>query len=467
MDEAGKKIAETILRFYPKTQNVTAYLGKGHNAGDTLVALLHLKEAGWSISIQTNISQRHLAPLTQKKLMALGLEYFQKQETPKPGSLLLDGLLGIGAKGPLRGKIAGLAEAMNHYRNENDCTVVALDIPSGVDGNTGEVYEHAVIADHTITIGYPKTGLLNSQAINHVGALSLVTLNALKPEIAGETATPHMICEHSLSRNRRDFSTHKGQAGRVGIWAGSAGMLGAAVLTARGALHAGAALVTVFVSPDLYQTLAAMMPAEIMLRPSESPLEMLEHNFDAIAIGPGMGEPNKQISSELLEVIEKASIPTVLDADMLNLIAREEALGLLTAYSILTPHPGEMHRLFPKSSELTREETVKDFTENNNATLLYKGARTLVSRKGEPLYVNSSGTPAMATAGQGDILSGLIAGLCAQGYEQLEATKMGAWLAGHGCQMAIAEEEESEETLTASSSLRFLPKAFLSLPRRP
>lgn len=466
MDEAGYKIAQKVLHYFPKVKKVTAYLGKGHNAGDAIVALQHLKEAGWTVNIQTNILQRGLAPLTQKKLMALGVNYYQNQQKPESGSVLLDGLLGIGAKGPLRDKVAGLAEAINHHRNENNCSVVALDIPSGVDGDTGEIYEHAVEADLTITIGFPKTGLLTSRALNHVGALSLIKLDALKPEISGELSTLHLICEHSLSRKRRKFDTHKGTAGRVAIWAGSLGMLGAAALTATAALKAGAGLVTIFILPELFHTLAAMIPSEVMLRPSTSPLEMLDSGFNAIAMGPGMGNPEESISQELLEVAAKSDKPVILDADMLNLIASKGVLDQLTQHNILTPHPGEMARLMPESRNLTREETVSTFTQSSPATLLFKGARTIVSQKGSPLFINSSGTPAMATAGQGDVLTGIIVGLCAQGYEQLEATKLAAWLAGEAAQIAIAEEHDTDETLTASSVLAHLHKAFAQIDRR-
>lgn len=465
MDEAGFKIAQKILHYYPNIWKATAYIGKGHNAGDAIVVLQHLKEAGWEVNIQTNILLRSLAPLTQKKIISLGLEYNQNQKRPTPGSILIDGLLGIGAKGPLRNEIKGLAEAINHHRNEHDCTVVALDIPSGLNGDTADVNENTVVADHTITIGFPKVGLLNSQVVDYVGAISLVTLEALKPEITEEKATPHLISEHSLTRKRRNFSTHKGQAGRVAIWAGSTGMLGAAALTTKAALLSGAGLITVFIEPSLYPILATMVPPEIMLRPSSSPLDMTKEHFDTFAIGPGIGSPSELISDGLIELIKQSTKPIVIDADMLNLIAKLDALSCLPPTSILTPHPGEMRRIFPASANLTREETVLQFLEKHPVTLLYKGARTIVAQRESPIFVNSSGSPAMATAGQGDVLTGLITGLCAQGYQNLDATKLAAWIAGEAAQIALAKDAETHETLTASSTLHYLHSAFAQVGR--
>ncbi|MFC5051329.1 NAD(P)H-hydrate dehydratase [Rubritalea spongiae] len=465
MDEAGYKIAQKILHYYPQLQHATAYLGKGHNAGDAIVVLQHLQQAGWTVNLQTPLRLNDFAPLTQKKINALGSEYLQNQQPPAPKSLLIDGLLGIGASGPLRDPITTLAKSINHHRNKLDCTVIALDIPSGVNGDTGEIAKNAVLADHTITIGYPKIGILKSNTVQHVGALSLVTLPELQPQNAELAHHPHLICEHTLTRKRRDFDTHKGQTGRVAIWAGSMGMLGAAELSATAALRAGAGLVTVFIEPSLYPILASMLPPEIMLRPCTSPLKILEERFDAIAIGPGIGSPSEDISNQLIEVVRQTSVPTVLDADMLNLIANQQALPELTHHCILTPHPGEMRRLLPNATRLSREETVKQFLELVPVTLLYKGARTLIAQTNSPLFINSTGSPAMATAGQGDVLTGLIAGLCAQKYDQLEASKIAVWLAGEAAQIALASGSETIETLTAGSILQHLHFAFSQLPR--
>jgi ADP-dependent NAD(P)H-hydrate dehydratase / NAD(P)H-hydrate epimerase len=465
MLQAGERMSQAILRYYPSKKHAIAYLGKGHNAGDALVIAKQLQKAGWTIHLRCPYLKEDLSPLTLRMFQALGATPLDSATAPAPGYLLIDGLLGIGAEGPLRSPLKELTTEMNEARDSMDCTLVSLDNPSGVNASTGEIYPGAVKADHTLCVGYPKAGLLKSSCTHYVGALTQITLDALKdhaPEV--NHASPQLITPHSLRRLRRDFDTHKGQAGRIGIWAGSEGMLGAAVLTATAALRSGSGLITLFTPPALYPILAPMLPPEIMVQPSSSPLTMLKHNFDALVLGPGIGSPAADLAVQLLEVAEKSTIPTVLDADMLNLISRENKQSALHSKCILTPHPGEMKRLFPSSD--SRENMAQIFCESCPVTLLLKGARTIITDPNSPLYINSSGTPAMATAGQGDVLSGLIGGLCAQGYSQLDACKLAAWLAGEAAQLALASQTETEETLTASSVLSFLPQAFLAVPRQ-
>ena len=457
MDIAGLKIAETLLRYYPHTQQVTAYLGKGHNAGDALVALTHLREAGWDVNLTASCSAEELAPLTQQKLAKLGDSYLFEQIAPQPGSLIIDALVGIGASGALREPLAELALEINSLRNDLGCTVVALDIPSGVDADTGAITEGAVLADHTLSIGFPKAGILASQAISHVGAISHLTLDLLEEPADSKL---QLITPQTLTRKRRDFDTHKGQMGRIGIWAGSEGMLGAAVLTATASLKAGAGLVTAFVPHTLYPVLATMMPHEVIVKPALDPRVMLDLDFDAIIIGPGIGDPVPSLADRLLFVAENCKMPLVLDADMLNLIAREDKLSLMHDNCILTPHPGEMLRLFPQAAELDRETTISKLSSEIPSTIVYKGARTLITQNNDTLHVNSSGTPAMATAGQGDVLAGFIASFCAQGYTNLEASKLATWIAGEAAQLALASGQHTEETLTASTLFGYMAPAL-------
>ncbi|MEO1857430.1 MAG: NAD(P)H-hydrate dehydratase [Rubritalea sp.] len=465
MQQAGERMAQSILRYFPHYSRATAYLGKGHNAGDALVIARHLQYAGWELQLRCPYSLNELSPLTLKMFQALHGVSLDSSAPAPAGSLLIDGMLGIGASGPIRPPLADIALEINETRDSMDCIVVALDSPSGVNADTGEIYSGAVRADHTLSVGYPKSGLLHSMSTSHVGAISQVVLDAFEEHpLETASAAYQLITPHTLSRRRRDFDTHKGQAGRVGIWAGSEGMLGAAVLTATAALKSGAGLITMFTPPALYPTLAPMLPPEIMVQSSITPLSMLERNFDALVLGPGIGNPPSDLANQLIELVEKSGVPTVLDADILNLIAREQKHSVLHSKCILTPHPGEMKRLHLSSG--SREETAQDFCNLHSITLLLKGARTIITAPGSPLFINSSGSPAMATAGQGDVLSGLIGGLCAQGYSQIEACNLGAWLAGEAAQLAIASQAETEETLTASSVIEFLHQAFLAVPRQ-
>jgi NAD(P)H-hydrate epimerase len=261
---------------------------------------------------------------------------------------------------------------------------------------------------------------------------------------------------------------HKGQAGRVAVIAGSRGFLGAAVLAASGALRGGAGLVTLGVKEDQYPLMAALVPAEIMVRPVRDYGELLRDPFDAIALGPGLGLERED---EVLALLSRADIPIVVDADALNMLGRRgfDALKKNTAPRLLTPHPGEMSRLaahFPGWKGLSRAALAREFTAAfPHATLLLKGARTLVAAAGQPLSFNSTGNPGMATGGMGDVLTGVCAALAAQGVKLYDAACLGAWLSGRAAERALSGGASSQESLAAGDVLHHLGGAFRDLKR--
>ncbi|MFD2157653.1 NAD(P)H-hydrate dehydratase [Rubritalea tangerina] len=467
MRQAGKRMAETLLRYYPCSRHAIAYLGKGHNAGDALVILMHLAQAGWRVELRLSTPLDQLAPLTGKMYDELRVSPLDAPPAVTNSTLLLDALLGIGAEGPLRPPLSDAAAEMNTLRQSFGCSTIAIDTPSGINADTGECYANSVLADHTLSIGFPKSGILTENALPQVGAISHITLDALTDQ--APTTSPDnalsLITHQSLTRIKRPFDTHKGQAGRVGIWAGSAGMLGAAALCASAALKAGAGLVTLHLPSSLYPSITPLLPPEIMVALDTSPDSLLNKNYDAIVIGPGIGKPEPELEDALMDLISQTQIPMVIDADMLNVIARSQLLYNISKTAILTPHPGEMQRLMPTTT--SREATAKLFSERYPCTLLYKGARTLVANADSPIFANSTGSPAMATAGQGDVLAGLISALCAQNYPPLEAAKTAAWLAGEAAMLALADGSESTETLTASSVISYLHHAFEAIPAKP
>ncbi|WP_018968970.1 bifunctional ADP-dependent NAD(P)H-hydrate dehydratase/NAD(P)H-hydrate epimerase [Rubritalea marina] len=464
MLEAGRGIAETILHYYPHAHHVIAYLGKGNNAGDALVALKHLKEAGWQIELRAAYPLDSWGELPKMAYTELGKPALKEQTSAHHQSILIDAMLGTGTQGELRAPLITLVQEINKTRALSGAVTVSLDVPSGLSQDASPV-----ISDHCIQIGLPKDFTLDSQHTDKVGAISHVPLTALDlcasaaQQLIGDVAdAPQLICPASLTRMRRPYGQHKGMSGRVGIWAGSEGMLGAAALAATACLKSGAGLITVFIPPTLYPVLATMVPLEVMVQPAIDPRIMLDMEFDSLIIGPGIGTPVPSLAERLLQVIEQSNVPTVIDADALNLIASEQRHEVLNHLSIITPHPGEFQRLFPHSG--SREDKARLVQSESPATLVYKGSRTIVCSADSPQWINSTGTPAMASAGQGDVLSGLIAGLCAQGYTSLESSKLAVWLAGEAAQLALSQE--STETLTASSVIEFLPEALQSLPAR-
>jgi NAD(P)H-hydrate epimerase len=250
-------------------------------------------------------------------------------------------------------------------------------------------------------------------------------------------------------------------AGRVAILAGSTTYPGAAVLAAIGALRGGAGLITLHTPKDAAPLIAARCPPEIIIHPYSSPLELLDNRFDSLVIGCGIGQPDQHTEAEIIRLIAETRVPTVVDADALNLIAANSQTHILDERHLLTPHPGEFARLFPELAKISREAAVSSFIENSKATLLLKGSRSLIAQRGNPILANSTGTPGMATGGQGDLLSGIIGAQLAVGLTSIESAALGAWLCGRASEIAIHSRSQSEQSLSPSDTANHLGHAFI------
>lgn len=460
MDRAGAGVAAAVQKFFPRPGRAIVFVGKGHNGGDALVAAARLKEAGWEIDLRLIFPEADLAELTRKKL-----EDFRRGEERSavdraPNLVLLDGLLGLGAKHLLREPIRTAAQEINRLRREEHAFVFAVDLPTGLDGDTAERDPDCVIADCTITIANAKHGLVIDDAIDFVGRIEIVALSELA--IAPSPANDLMACAHSLraALPRRKFNAYKNEFGRIGVVAGSQGFIGAGLMTTEGALRGGAGLAELFVPREIYPIVAAAAPAEAMVKPIRSYRDLLEEKVDVWALGPGLGKAD---AKDLLKVIERATAPMVLDADGLNIVAGEvEILKRCAGPRLVTPHPGELKRLFD-SGKMSRAGTAKNFTETFPVTLLYKSARTIVAERGRPLSYNSTGNPGMATGGMGDVLTGVCAALIGQGLSLYDAARVGAWACGRAAEIAIFEKGQSEQSILPRDVLENLGAAFKEL----
>ena len=231
-------------------------------------------------------------------------------------------------------------------------------------------------------------------------------------------------------------------------------------MTSQGALRAGAGLVEVFVPEEIYPIVAAAAPQEAMVKPVKSYRDLLREKIDVWALGPGLG---KARAVEILEVIEKAKQPMVIDADGLNILADKiSILKRCRGKRLLTPHPGEMKRLFPSKKE-TRAATATKSCNRFAVTLLFKGSRTIVARRDRPLSYNTTGNPGMASGGMGDILTGVCAGLVGQGLSLYDAARLGAWICGRAAEIAIFNNTQSEQSLLPCEVLDHLGAAFNEL----
>lgn len=480
MEQAGDLIARAILQFCLIPGHCLVVYGKGHNGGDALVAARHLAAAGWTIALQSVYPEEKLAPLTRKKLE--GVRSARSAEDETVPTIILDGILGIGARPGLHEPIASATREINQLRQEQGALVFAIDVPTGLDGDTGVPAEGAVEADFTLTIAFAKQGLVDDAAINHVGRLCVLPLPELTLQAGpfmpaagfGRLTTPQTLA--GLKPPRR-FGVHKGDCGRVGVIAGAAGTTGAAILAANAAVRAGAGLVSLFVTPDIYPIVAGAAMPEVMTHSVSRYRDVLKSRFDVLAVGPGLGaNALHKDRDDLLEIIEGFEGPMVVDADALNLLSEGGLQGNLQALfrrsggRLLTPHPGEMARLFPEGTSLARHEWAEHFLAlfpgEASLVLLLKGSRTLVAETnfdGGRIAYNTTGTPGMATGGMGDILTGTCAALVAQGVPLFDAARMGAWLTGRAAENAVALGWRSVESLCASDVLELYGRAFHEL----
>jgi hydroxyethylthiazole kinase-like uncharacterized protein yjeF len=419
MEEAAEGIFQVITQFLPRPGIAVLYLGKGNNAGDALVVARHLHSSGWKLMARCvsppegfkEVPAKHWRAIAEKVTL---LEDSTGVERERGCVLILDGILGIGASAePLRGAYADAVREMNALRRTRHAFTVAIDLPSGL--GAGDV---CVEADLTVTIGQVKTALLGDAAAAHVGRLAVAPLQALS-DVKGDVTQRLLTSQNLLSAMPcRSFEFHKGQAGRVGVVAGSRGYLGAAVLGSTGALRGGAGLVTLFVTEDVYPLMVPLVPAEVMVKP-------VRRGFDALRQSRGP--------------------------------------------RLLTPHPGEMARLaahFPEWKNLSRRELALAFASKfPRATLLLKGSRTVIAGAGRPVSFNATGNPGMASGGMGDVLTGLCAALAGQGVDLYDAACLGAWLSGRAAECAVAKGGCSQESLAATDVLRELGSAFQDLKR--
>ncbi len=499
MDKAGAGVAQAVTRFFRKPGMCIVFAGKGNNAGDALVAAERLRRLGWKIEVRLAFQERDCSGLMRKKLESLRRRPPEiLGATPSRGSgvdldvilvelfaeaaeelsaaeealaaeayiataaplIILDGLLGLGAKPPLRDPIRAACRSINELRATKGAYAFAVDLPTGLDGDSGKTDRDCVVADFTVTIGFAKPGLLADDALNFVGSLEIVHLDELRsPEKKAKEVVAALPVVRELLP-RRKFTTYKNQCGRIGVVAGSRGFIGAALMTSQGALRAGAGLVEVFVPEEIYEIVASAAPMESMVKPLQSYRDLLKEKVDVWAVGPGLG---KSRAAEILELIEKAKQPMVIDADALNILAEKTStLKHCKGKRLLTPHPGEMKRLWPSEKE-TRAKTATKFCQRFPVTLLLKGSRTIVAERDRPLSFNTTGNPGMATGGMGDILTGVCAGLVGQGLSLYDSARLGAWLCGRAAEIAIFNGNQSEQSLLPRDILDHLGDVFSEL----
>ncbi|HBR28425.1 MAG TPA: bifunctional ADP-dependent NAD(P)H-hydrate dehydratase/NAD(P)H-hydrate epimerase [Firmicutes bacterium] len=442
MEQAALAVFRAMLDRFPSGR-VGILCGKGNNAGDGWALARLLTLAGTVVSVFSPSAAVNLPPdaeTNRQIARALGIkEQPWSALLADPTGLsscgvLVDALLGTGFKGEVRGELAAVIKLLNGAAQP----VVAVDLPSGVEADTGQVKGPAVRATLTVTFGLPKVGLLVYPGREYAGTVLVDPIGLPPPLLAGMTGDFYTLGHHELEPliPRRQPEAHKGTQGHLLVVGGASGMTGAPTLAALAGLRSGAGLVTIGVRAGL--TLPEK-PLEVMVK---TWAEIRWEDYDAIVVGPGLSI--KPDGGELLEMIlGLEQIPRVLDADALNLLAQmpgwwEKVKGPV----VLTPHPGEMARLSCLTTtevQARRLALVGDKAAEWGVTLVLKGAATLVGTDTEPIYINQTGNPALATAGTGDVLAGMVGGFLAQGVLPPAAAVIGVNLHGQAGDLAAAE----------------------------
>ncbi|MES2309382.1 MAG: NAD(P)H-hydrate dehydratase, partial [Verrucomicrobiota bacterium] len=375
--------------------------------------------------------------------------------------IVIDALLGIGGKSKPHGAIAQWIQWANEARWNHSFRTVALDLPSGLNEETSEVHE-AMIADLTITVGFPKSILVEERFSNWIGRLEVVSIFESETETLSENR--ELLCRKNLKSllPRRLPHSYKGSYGKALIMAGSLGMTGAAALSSNACLRTGAGLTYLSTFTDCIPLLAGVVPPEIMVRDLFSgELFDLFQTANAIAIGPGMGQTQEALSA-LSYLFDHAHKPVVIDASALTLLSTHPELErMIPEGSVLTPHAGEMARLL-KTDLIDREAQVMAYARDRKVVVVLKGTRTLVVSPEGKIHYNSTGNPGLAKGGSGDVLTGIIVGLMAQGLSSWDAARLGVWLHGQAADEALMHVG-AEEFLVASDVIDFLAEAIVNL----
>lgn len=447
---AAKGIADYLLAHFEQAEAFWFFCGKGNNGADGLWASRYLAE-----------KKKKVRCFSPYSLNQPDVEPIEKCEVPLSRRIVMvDALLGIGAQGKLKDEIKFITKSfLKAGRNP----VVAIDVPTGVSADTGELQEGAVKADITLCCGFPKQGLFHEETQDFVGRVEVVPLpiphgacEAIKSEIKffDQEEARHLI-------PYRAWSSHKGSCGHVHIVAGKVGTAGAAILATEGALASGAGLVTAHVPRDIYDVVASSV-TEALVKPFDKVEEsLLEFSEQAVIVaGPGLGV-SQAVEDFLLRLLTDRGRRAVLDADALTVLANSQTLlGLLHDKVLLTPHPGEMKRLLGGRT-FARSDALKDFLRRHDCALLLKGAGTLVGQRDQEISINATGNPGMATGGMGDVLAGLCGGLMAQGLEVCAAGRLAVWW--HGAAADEALVEQSYETLLPRHVIDYLGQAMRKL----
>ncbi|MEO3704728.1 NAD(P)H-hydrate dehydratase [Trichormus azollae] len=476
MEKVAGLISDRLQVIIPKGRCVGILVGPGHNGGDALVVARELHFRGYQVWIYQPFST--LKELTNQHFQyaqSLGIPSFQEVDKLPSCDFLVDGLFGFGLEREITDSIASAI----HYFNELQKQIFSIDLPSGLHTDTGAVLGTAIRATQTFCLGLWKQGLLQEQALEYIGQAELIdfdipladihTVVGKVPKIKRITQTT-VIATLPLPRSP---ITHKYKSGHLLLICGSRRYAGSAILTGLGARASGVGMLSIAVPESIKPLLVSHLPEALIIGCPETETGAISHlelpgkthlsSFSVIACGPGLTQDSTPIVQQVIE----SQVPLILDADALNILAQIRTISTLQkrqTTTVLSPHTGEFHRLFPDISYTDRVKAVQTAAAQTGAVVLLKGARTAISNPQGVVWINSESTPALARGGSGDVLTGLMGGLLAQTankqtpIEDVVATA--TWW--HSQAGILAAEERTELGVDAFSLTQYLMKVLLA-----
>lgn len=467
MERASKAFVTKFLGLHPAKQRLYIFCGTGNNGGDGLAIARLLIELGWEIDVfvvgdpekGSDDFKINLEKLSSFKKIG------HKDDFPSivRDSIIIDGLFGSGLSRPVDGLHRELIDFLNNLDNVQR---VAVDIASGLysDQSPPKVAT-AFKADYTISFQLPKLSFFLPECASYVGQWRVVDIG-LKKDFIEKQGTDFHLTEVEEVRTMiptRSTFTHKSKVGRLLIVAGSKGKMGAAILCARGAFRAGAGLVNIHAPACGIEILQISIPeAMVSVDPGEGCVKEIPISEDTVAIGPGLGTNNASVEA-LKTFLKSYKKPLVIDADGINIISQHpDLVKSLPKESILTPHPGEFKRLVGDwTNDFEKLQKLRELCINNSLNIVLKGAFSAVCSSKGIVYFNPTGNPGLATAGSGDVLTGITAALLAQGLTPIHALRAGVFL--HGAAGDEAVRELQTPWIQASDIIDFIPQAVNSL----
>jgi hydroxyethylthiazole kinase-like uncharacterized protein yjeF len=488
MENAGRSVADVIESEFGPVAGKLIYVlcGKGNNGGDGFVVARHLYNRGAKVSVflMARGTQLKGDPRTNFRILqginkqdrsstlqvVEGVDASRLRRYPSP-DIVVDALFGTGFSGAVRGEY----EKVIRWINESDATVVAVDIPSGVNADNGIVENVAVTADVTVTMGLRKVGLLVYRGRECSGIVRVAGIEIPKIVYQRSGIRTRYVQKADVHRMlpRRPLNAHKHSVGKILVLAGSRGLTGAAVMSCNSAMRAGAGAVVLGIPNSLLPIVSKKL-TEVMPNPLEETedqslsekampdINRLASWSDLVVLGPGLGR-NKETEEVILELIETIKRPLLIDADGLNALAiNPKIVKRRKAETILTPHTGELSRITHHSAEeieKNRVDLARSESKALNSYLVLKGSPTVVGTPSGDVFINSTGNPGMATAGAGDVLTGTIAALWGQHISAAKASICGVYL--HGLAGDLAKEKYGEMGLTATDIIEALPSAIV------